>query len=120
MDYPDTITVGDHYKGKQYDRMGYYPQEREVLTDTKGCDSITVHKLVVLPSTKKNEYYVSVNGRGNQSGDSWENAMNDTTFAFALQQVPAKSVFYIEVGTPTLRATIIVATGFISLEKATW
>lgn len=68
-------------------------------------DTIFVRRISVLPKPSPNfkesnelHYYVKVDGSGNGDGSSWENAMNDTAFAFSFGKVPEGATFHVAEG----------------------
>lgn len=68
-------------------------------------DTIFVRKISVLPKPSPNfkesnelHYYVKVDGSGNGDGSSWENAMSNSAFAFAIENVSSGSTFHFASG----------------------
>ncbi len=68
-------------------------------------DTIFVRKISVLPKPSPNfkesnelHYYVKVDGSGNGDGSSWENAMSNESFDFAIDTVSNGATFHIAAG----------------------
>lgn len=92
-----TIIVNEDFYGKKYTKIGIYDSVSVVLPNTVGCDSVTLHKLYVLPNDKRSTFYVKSNGTGD--GSSWNNAMSPKDFAFRLYLSQAVDTFHVAAGT---------------------
>ena len=64
-----------------------------------GSDSIIYHTVYIAPSSSKKTYYVTTTGSGTGDGSSWENAINDTSFAYLFANAQGNVTFYMEEGT---------------------
>lgn len=92
---PDTIVACDVYPltGKSYP-IGC-SMVRETIKNVRGKDSLVlVHPVYVLPDPAQKVYYVKQNGEGDKSGKSWDNAMNDSSFAYALLKLSSDDVTF--------------------------
>ncbi|MEE3483615.1 MAG: gliding motility-associated C-terminal domain-containing protein [Bacteroidales bacterium] len=92
---PDTILACDVYPitGKSYP-VGYNVV-RETIKSVRGKDSLILkHPVYVLPDPAQKVYYVKQNGEGDKSGRSWDNAMNDSSFAYALLKLNRDDVTF--------------------------
>ncbi|MBP5424136.1 MAG: gliding motility-associated C-terminal domain-containing protein [Paludibacteraceae bacterium] len=92
---PDTIMAYDvyPYTGKTYP-VGYNVVS-ETIKNARGVDSLIIlHPLYVMPDPKQKVYYVKQKGEGDRSGRSWDNAMNDSSFAYALLKLSSDDVTF--------------------------
>ncbi|MBR5971649.1 MAG: right-handed parallel beta-helix repeat-containing protein, partial [Paludibacteraceae bacterium] len=64
-----------------------------------GSDSIVYHNVYIVPSASKKNYYVTTKGSGTGDGSSWENAMNDTSFAYLFANAQNNVTFHVAEGT---------------------
>ncbi|MBR2261791.1 MAG: gliding motility-associated C-terminal domain-containing protein [Paludibacteraceae bacterium] len=91
----DTILACDVYPltGKSYP-IGCN-EVRETIKNDRGKDSLVlVHPVYVLPDPAQKVYYVKQNGEGDKSGRSWNNAMSDSSFAYALLKLNSDDVTF--------------------------
>ncbi len=92
---PDTIMAYDVYplSGKSYP-IGYNVVS-ETIKNARGVDSLVIlHPLYVMPDPAVKVYYVKQKGEGDKSGRSWDNAMNDSSFAYALLKLSSDDVTF--------------------------
>jgi hypothetical protein len=92
---PDTIMAYDVYplSGKSYP-IGYNVVS-ETIKNARGVDSLVIlHPVYVMPDPAQKVYYVKQNGEGDKSGRSWDNAMNDSSFAYALLKLNRDDVTF--------------------------
>lgn len=81
-------------------RIGCF-EETEELTGADGCDSISYHHVVILPTSLPgnfNVFYVKMEGSGEANGSSWADAMSAKDFAFALDKVNDGAIFNMAAG----------------------
>ena len=64
-----------------------------------GSDSTVYHNVYIVPSASKKNYYVTTKGSGTGDGSSWENAMNDTSFAYLFANAQNNVTFHVAEGT---------------------
>lgn len=91
-----TIYVGEDFYGKKYSKCGIYDDVPVISPNTVGCDSVTLHRLYVLPNDKKTNFYVKTNGTGD--GSSWNNAMSPEDFAWRLYMSQTIDTFHVAAG----------------------
>ncbi len=99
----DTIrieTIGSKFYGTILPQTGLCQIEQKEKSICDG-DSIIYHKVMVMPSLKRNEYFVKKTKTGIGDGSSWENAMNDSMFAYVLANLRNAATFHIAAGTYT-------------------
>ncbi len=92
-----TIIVNDEFYGKKYTKIGIYDSVPVILPNTVACDSVTLHKLYVIPNDKRTTFYVKTDGTGD--GSSWNNAMSPRDFAFRLYLSQSVDTFHVAAGT---------------------
>ncbi|MBR5971934.1 MAG: hypothetical protein IK017_04705 [Paludibacteraceae bacterium] len=98
--FPETkyIQAGGKFQGNIYDTIGYYfiPV---ISPNAAECDSVTLHKLYVLPNDndKRTTFYVKTNGKGD--GSSWDKAMSPKDFAWRLSLSKRIDTFHVAAGT---------------------
>ena len=91
------IIVNDEFYGKKYTKIGIYDSVPVILPNTVGCDSVTLHKLYVIPNDKRTTFYVKTDGTGD--GSSWNNAMSPKDFASRLYLSQSIDTFHVAAGT---------------------
>ncbi len=94
----ETIQAGETFQGEIRDTVGlYYIPVKS--PNAAGCDSITLHKLLVLPNDKdkRTTFYVKMDGTGD--GSSWEKAMSPKNFAWRLCLSKRVDTFHVAAGT---------------------
>ncbi len=89
-----TITVGEKYNDKKYDKIGVY----KVLVPSEDNNyDVEIRTLIVLPTTDQTTFYVKTNGTGN--GSSWDKAMSPEDFALRFYLTQTTDTFHLAEGT---------------------